>query len=113
MTFRIIQGPIRNLSAFTEGGFGWTYLMRTEALVSTLLYTTIILELLLALFSMEPIKRRWKRNVLGAVLQAYLALKRLLLMRTSMVDQAEGKLLQLLEELTTGAVILQLRASFC
>ncbi len=48
------------------------------------------------------IRRRWKGVLLGSVLHGYLALRRLIVQRTKLVDEAQDRLLALLEELTTG-----------
>ena len=51
----------------------------------------------------ENIKTHYKRQLVRLVLSGYLALRRLVVQRTKLIDDAEEKLQLLLEELTTGA----------
>ena len=62
----------------------------------------VFADLLQDFFAVPGIRKRWKGALLGTILHGYLALKRLVLQRTKMVDEAQEKLLSLLEELTTG-----------
>lgn len=58
---------------------------------------------LLAMFLEEGGARRtYKTRLVGAVLGGYLSLKRLLVQRTRLTDDTQEKLLELLEEMTTG-----------
>lgn len=58
---------------------------------------------LLAMFLDKPkIRRVYKQRLLGPVLQGYLSLRRLVVQRTRLVDDAQEKLLEMLEEMTTG-----------
>ncbi|RMZ99744.1 E3 ubiquitin- ligase UBR4-like [Brachionus plicatilis] len=58
---------------------------------------------LLALFLKEAvIKTKFKSRLIGTVLNAYLSLKKLLYERTKLIDEAQEKLLNTLELLTSG-----------
>lgn len=58
---------------------------------------------LLAMFLDKPkIRQVYKGKLLGPVLQGYLSLRRLVVQRTRLVDEAQEKLLEMLEEMTTG-----------
>lgn len=48
------------------------------------------------------IRRQYKGRLVGAVLNGYLSLKRLVVQRTRLIDDTQEKLLELLEEMTTG-----------
>lgn len=50
-------------------------------------------------------RRTYKTRLVGAVLGGYLSLKRLLVQRTRLTDDTQEKLLELLEEMTTGMFI--------
>ena len=54
--------------------------------------------------AMDPIKRVFKGRLLSTVLHGYLSLRRLVVQRTKLVDQTQEKLLELLEDMTTGTV---------
>ena len=49
---------------------------------------------------------------MGTVLNSYLSLRRLVIQRTNLVDDAQGILLELLEELTTGKLIVSRWSQF-
>ncbi|KAL1517166.1 hypothetical protein ABEB36_000965 [Hypothenemus hampei] len=58
---------------------------------------------LLAGFLEDPaIRRQYKSRLVGAVLNGYLSLRRLVVQRTRLIDETQEKLLGLLEEMTTG-----------
>lgn len=58
---------------------------------------------LLAMFLEEGGARRaYKTRLVGAVLGGYLSLRRLVVQRTRLTDDTQEKLLELLEEMTTG-----------
>lgn len=48
------------------------------------------------------IRQVYKGRLLGNVLQSYLSLRKLVVQRTRLIDDAQEKLLELLEEMTTG-----------
>lgn len=54
--------------------------------------------------SMDRIKTCYKARLVSTVLHGYLSLRRLVVQRTKLVDQTEEKLLELLEDMTTGTV---------
>lgn len=47
-------------------------------------------------------RRVYKGRLVGAVLGGYLSLRRLVVQRTRLTDDTQEKLLELLEEMTTG-----------
>ncbi|XP_059140958.1 E3 ubiquitin-protein ligase UBR4-like isoform X2 [Physella acuta] len=58
---------------------------------------------LLALFiEQEKLKQHYKNRLVGCVLNGYLSLRKLVVQRTKLIDETQEKLLQMLEELTTG-----------
>ena len=52
------------------------------------------------------IKNAYKKRLVSTVLHGYLSLRRLVVQRTKLVDQTQEKLLELLEDMTTGMQIL-------
>lgn len=57
------------------------------------------------MFLEEPGARRtYKGRLVGAVLGGYLSLRRLVVQRTRLTDDTQEKLLELLEEMTTGNI---------
>uniref|UniRef100_A0A0K8SV35 E3 ubiquitin-protein ligase UBR4 n=4 Tax=Lygus hesperus TaxID=30085 RepID=A0A0K8SV35_LYGHE len=66
-------------------------------------YALKMLTELMASFLDQPnIKQQYKGRLVGAVLNGYLSLRRLVVQRTRLVDETQDKLLELLEEMTTG-----------
>lgn len=62
----------------------------------------VIPELLSQFVEQEVIKRNYKNKLVGYVLNGYLSLRKLVVQRTKLIDDTQDKLLELLEELTTG-----------
>lgn len=59
-------------------------------------------ELLASFLDDSVIRRQYKGRLVGAVLNGYLSLRRLVVQRTRLIDDTQEKLLELLEEMTTG-----------
>jgi len=59
-------------------------------------------DLLAAFLEVENIKHHYKNRLVGSVLNGYLSLRKLVVQRTKMIDDTQDKLLELLEEMTTG-----------
>ncbi|KAF5296758.1 hypothetical protein FQR65_LT10159 [Abscondita terminalis] len=59
-------------------------------------------ELLSSFLDNAAIRRQYKSRLVGAVLNGYLSLRRLVVQRTRLIDDTQDKLLELLEEMTTG-----------
>lgn len=65
------------------------------------------------MFLEEPGARRtYKGRLVGAVLGGYLSLRRLVVQRTRLTDDTQEKLLELLEEMTTGMSIRSIHTFF-
>lgn len=62
----------------------------------------MLTELLASFLEMESIKQLYKGRLVGSVLNGYLSLRRLVVQRTRLIDETQDKLLELLEEMTTG-----------
>lgn len=61
-------------------------------------------EILSSFVSVERIRSCFKGRLVSNVLHGYLSLRRLVVQRTKLVDQTQDKLLELLEDMTTGTV---------
>lgn len=59
-------------------------------------------ELLASFLDLDCIKQQYKGRLVGTVLHGYLALRRLVVQRTRIIDETQEKLLELLEEITSG-----------
>ena len=59
-------------------------------------------ELLAAFVEIDNIKQNYKNRLIGMVLNGYLSLRKLVVQRTKLVDETQDKLLELVEEMTTG-----------
>ena len=62
----------------------------------------LFIELLALLVQQKEIKQHYKNRLVGYVLNGYLSLKKLLVQRTKLIDETQDKLLELLEDLTSG-----------
>lgn len=52
---------------------------------------------------LDNIRQHFKGRLLGStVLNGYLSLRKLIVQRTKLIDETQDKLLELLEEMTTG-----------
>ncbi|XP_052722001.1 E3 ubiquitin-protein ligase UBR4-like isoform X2 [Crassostrea angulata] len=66
-------------------------------------FTLKALTELVSLFvEQDVIKHYYKNKLVGYVLNGYLSLRKLVVQRTKLIDDSQDKLLELLEELTTG-----------
>lgn len=65
----------------------------------------MLTELLSTFLEQENIKQQYKGRLVGAVLNGYLSLRRLVVQRTRLIDETQEKLLELLEEMTSGMSI--------
>jgi len=59
-------------------------------------------DLLAAFLEVDNIKHHYKNRLVGSVLNGYLSLRKLVVQRTKLIDDTQDKLLELLEEMTTG-----------
>jgi E3 ubiquitin-protein ligase UBR4 len=62
----------------------------------------MLTELMASFLEQASIKQQYKGRLVGAVLNGYLSLRRLVVQRTRLIDETQDKLLELLEEMTTG-----------
>nr|XP_012152236.1 PREDICTED: protein purity of essence isoform X3 [Megachile rotundata] len=62
----------------------------------------MLTELMATFLEQENIKQQYKGRLVAAVLNGYLSLRRLVVQRTRLIDDTQEKLLELLEEMTTG-----------
>lgn len=65
----------------------------------------MLTELLSSFLDHDGIKQLYKGRLVGAVLNGYLSLRRLVVQRTRLIDDTQEKLLELLEEMTTGKLL--------
>lgn len=65
----------------------------------------MLTELLASFLEQDSIKQQYKGRLVGAVLNGYLSLRRLVVQRTRLIDDTQEKLLELLEEMTTGTEV--------
>uniref|UniRef100_A0A182FS89 Uncharacterized protein n=2 Tax=Anopheles albimanus TaxID=7167 RepID=A0A182FS89_ANOAL len=61
-----------------------------------------LVELMAVFLDNAQIRKTYKGKLLGPVLQGYLDLCKLIVQRTRLIDDAQNKLLEMLEEMTTG-----------
>ncbi|XP_058117751.1 protein purity of essence [Anopheles ziemanni] len=61
-----------------------------------------LVELMALFLDNAQIRKAYKGKLLGPVLQGYLDLRKLIVQRTRQIDDAQEKLLEMLEEMTTG-----------
>ncbi|XP_052093919.1 E3 ubiquitin-protein ligase UBR4-like [Mytilus californianus] len=59
-------------------------------------------ELLAQIVEQDVLKQHYKNKLVGYVLNGYLSLRKLVVQRTKLIDDTQDKLLELLEELTSG-----------
>ncbi|XP_041369615.1 E3 ubiquitin-protein ligase UBR4-like [Gigantopelta aegis] len=59
-------------------------------------------ELLSLFVDQENLKQHYKNKLVGYILNGYLSLRKLVVQRTKLIDETQEKMLELLEELTTG-----------
>ncbi|UYV64027.1 UBR4, partial [Cordylochernes scorpioides] len=59
-------------------------------------------EILESFVEVDPIRQQYKGRLVGCVLNGYLSLRKLSIQRTKLIDETQDKLLELLEQMTTG-----------
>ncbi|GIY36069.1 e3 ubiquitin-protein ligase UBR4 [Caerostris darwini] len=62
----------------------------------------MLTELLESFIEVSTIRQHYKSRLVGCVLNGYLCLRKLVVQRTKLIDETQEKLLELLEEMTTG-----------
>lgn len=66
----------------------------------------MLTELLESFIEVDTIRQHYKSRLVGCVLNGYLSLRKLVVQRTKLIDETQEKLLELLEEMTTGNIFL-------
>lgn len=66
----------------------------------------MLTELLESFIEVDTIRQHYKSRLVGCVLNGYLSLRKLVVQRTKLIDETQEKLLELLEEMTTGIFFL-------
>ncbi|RWS26760.1 E3 ubiquitin-protein ligase UBR4-like protein, partial [Leptotrombidium deliense] len=62
----------------------------------------MLVDLLSFFMEVKPIKQQYKSRLVAFVLNGYLSLRKLVVQRTKIIEEAQDTLLELLEEMTTG-----------
>ena len=70
-------------------------------------------DLLAAFLEVDNIKHHYKNRLVGSVLNGYLSLRKLVVQRTKLIDDTQDKLLELLEEMTTGSAVTLVAFVYC
>ena len=96
-------------SAYTSASLNYSDKFNCSIVLSTNLtlgYSVKCLTELLALFLKENnIKNKFKGHLIATVLNSYLSLKKLVFQRTKLIEEAQEKLLNTLEQMTSGTEI--------
>ncbi|CAB0040844.1 unnamed protein product, partial [Trichogramma brassicae] len=103
--FLAVRGVLNTLADLLSREIAELHRLEETTLTSDLAqgYSLKMLTELLATFlDQENIKQHYKGRLVGAVLNGYLSLRRLVVQRTRLIDDTQEKLLELLEEMTTG-----------
>lgn len=66
----------------------------------------MLTELLESFIEVDTIRQHYKSRLVGCVLNGYLSLRKLVVQRTKLIDETQEKLLELLEEMTTGNIFI-------
>lgn len=66
----------------------------------------MLTELLESFIEVDTIRQHYKSRLVGCVLNGYLSLRKLVVQRTKLIDETQEKLLELLEEMTTGNIVI-------
>ncbi|CAF3628387.1 unnamed protein product [Adineta steineri] len=61
-----------------------------------------LIELLYLFLQQDELKQKYKSILIAIVLNGYLTLKKLIVQRTKLIDEAQNKMLELLEQMTRG-----------
>lgn len=72
----------------------------------------MLTELLESFIEVDTIRQHYKSRLVGCVLNGYLSLRKLVVQRTKLIDETQEKLLELLEEMTTG-ILTSLYLTLC
>ncbi|XP_030384737.1 protein purity of essence [Scaptodrosophila lebanonensis] len=105
LQYLVLRGVLGTISQLLAVEIGKIHRMEENSLSSDLSLGYALRQYveLLCLFLESPnVRRTYKTRMLGPVLESYLALRSLVVQRTRLIDDAQDKLLDMLEEMTSG-----------
>lgn len=103
--YMAVKGVLTKLAELLTNEIEILYKMEEVSEVSDLSNGCVlqkITEIISCFMESESIKREFKGRLVAAVLNGYLATRRLVIARTSYIDRSQEKLHELLEEMTSG-----------
>lgn len=105
LQYLVLRGVLGDISQLLAVEIGKIHRMEEHSLSSDLSLGYALrqyVELLWLFLECPNIRRTYKTRLLGPVLESYLALRSLVVQRTRLIDDAQEKLLEMLEEMTSG-----------
>ncbi|XP_068151498.1 protein purity of essence [Drosophila tropicalis] len=105
LQYLVLKGVLSDISQLLAIEIGKVHRMEEHSLSSDLSLGYALrqyVELLWLFLECPNIRRTYKTRLLGPVLESYLALRSLVVQRTRLIDDAQEKLLEMLEEMTSG-----------
>ncbi|EDW12890.2 uncharacterized protein Dmoj_GI22475 [Drosophila mojavensis] len=105
LQYLVLRGVLGEISQLLAVEIGKIHRMEEHSLSSDLSLGYALrqyVELLWLFLECPNIRRTYKTRLLGPVLESYLALRSLVVQRTRLIDDAQEKLLEMLEEMTSG-----------
>ncbi|KAH8352243.1 hypothetical protein KR084_002940 [Drosophila pseudotakahashii] len=105
LQYLVLKGVLSQISQLLAIEISKVHRMEEHSLSSDLSLGYALrqyVELLWLLLECPNIRRTYKTRMLGPVLESYLALRSLVVQRTRLIDDAQEKLLEMLEDMTSG-----------
>ncbi|ALC38729.1 poe [Drosophila busckii] len=105
LQYLVLRGVLGDISQLLAVEIAKVHRMEEHSLSSDLSLGYALrqyVELLWLFLECPNIRRTYKTRLLGPVLESYLALRSLVVQRTRLIDDAQEKLLEMLEEMTSG-----------
>ncbi|KAH8323440.1 hypothetical protein KR067_010060 [Drosophila pandora] len=105
LQYLVLRGVLGQISQLLAVEISKVHRMEEHSLSSDLSLGYALrqyVELLWLLLECPNIRRTYKTRMLGPVLESYLALRSLVVQRTRLIDDAQEKLLEMLEDMTSG-----------
>ncbi|EDW35131.1 GL24752 [Drosophila persimilis] len=105
LQYLVLRGVLCKISSLLATEIAKVHCMEEHSLSSDLTLGYALrryVELLWLFLECPNIRRTYKTRLLGPVLESYLALRSLVVQRTRHIDEAQEKLLEMLEEMTSG-----------